>query len=128
MLRPVRQQRHVRPATCRVLEPKLTRKRVDSAGRAYAGSQLQLQLYVNRRRADVDHAITKALSLPSAPLIWVSPLENAAFKEFKDAAFLKELGLTELSAPLRSFWPKSGPRWDGLARVDASRTIVLVEA
>jgi hypothetical protein len=106
----------------------VTRKRVDDAGRAYAGSQLQLQIYVNRRQAELDHEITQALGLPPGPLTWVSPLESAGFKEYKDAAFLKKLGLERLIEPLGLFWPNSGPRWDGLARIEGSQTVVLVEA
>lgn len=111
-----------------VTNPMTSRKRVDEAGRAYAGSQLQLQLYVNRRQEELDGAITHALGLMPSSLIWVSPLENERFKEYSDAVFLKKLGLDELIPALREFWPPSGPRWDGLACVIHSRTVVLVEA
>lgn len=104
------------------------RKRVDPLGRAYAGSQLQLQLYVNRRQAELNHAITVALGFPPSPLTWLSPVENEAYKEYRDAAFLEKLGLEDLVTPLRAFWPRSGPRWDGLARMDSSSTVILIEA
>jgi hypothetical protein len=110
------------------LTAKPSKKRVDSLGRAYAGSQLQLQIYVNRRRAELDDAITQALGLPSSPLTWVSPIEDKGFKEYQDTMFLKKLGLEYLIPQLRAFWPKSGPRWDGLARADSSSTVILIEA
>jgi hypothetical protein len=106
------------------------RKRVDEAGRAYAGSQLQLQIYVNRRRQEIDRAIISALRLGQRQLEWVSPLEARGFKEYHDDEFLRQLGCEYLSGDLREFWPASGPRWDGLAMAPlvAARPVILVEA
>lgn len=103
-------------------------KRTDPQGRAFAGSQLQMQLYVNRHRDLLDSAI-KAASGVSGQLEWVSPIPEG-YREYKDGAFLRVLGLTHLSDELRRFWPTSGPRWDGLARVIASdpATVLLIEA
>lgn len=111
-------------------QPSRRAKRVDEAGRAIAGSQLQLQLYVHCRRAEIDSAIQNALHLDAAPLDWRSPLESSRYKEFRDAAFLRIMGLTHLEEQLRRFWPASGPRWDGLAygRVETRPAVVLIEA
>jgi hypothetical protein len=54
-------------------------ERVDEFGRAYAGSQLQIQTYVNRLQQQLDAAILEALpelAAGGASLQWVSPLER----------------------------------------------------
>jgi len=92
--------------------------RTDAFGRAYAGSQLQIQTYVNRRRAQLDDAIRQAFpELAHAAIQWVSPLEEERFTEYRDEAFLNALSLTELPGLLAQFWPQGGPQWDALARV-----------
>ena len=48
-----------------------------------------------------------------------------------DGAFLRALELERLVPSLAAFWPRSGPQWDGLARVETARAlsgVVLVEA
>jgi hypothetical protein len=109
--------------------------RTDAFGRAYAGSQLQIQTYVNRRRAELDDAIRQAFpELANATIQWVSPLEEERFAEYRDEAFLNALSLTELAGLLAQFWPQGGPQWDALGRVhwpeDRSRApgVLLVEA
>ena len=84
---------------------------------ALRGSQLQTQLYVNRRADELSRVVLEAL--PSLgerwPSIrWVTPLEPG-FAEPRDQAFLEALELGELSENLRQFWPKGGPVWDALA-------------
>lgn len=93
---------------------------MDSQGRAYAGSQLQIQIYVNRLREELNAAILDALPSLAAlkPTIqWTSPLEVDKFAEYQDLAFLKAVGLEHLDKALRDFWPRGGPVWDGLAIV-----------
>ena len=58
---------------------------------------------------------------------WLSPIKSDHFAEYYDDAFLQRLGIKELAIPLHCFWPRSGPRWDGLART-ASGKFLLVEA
>jgi hypothetical protein len=118
--------------------PVLTERsgRVDALGRAYAGSQLQLQIYVNRRSGELSRRVVEALpSLASLSprLHWVSPLESQKFSELQDREFLRAVGLGHLDGQLRRFWPRGGPVWDALAAVDiesdpACRGVVLVEA
>ncbi|MDB4869799.1 MAG: hypothetical protein JWL97_803 [Gemmatimonadales bacterium] len=92
-----------------------SRKRVDELGRAFAGSQLQVQLYVNRRRPELNQAISNAVKLERNVVIdWRSPIEPS-FSEYMDAPFLRALELSHLQQKLERFWPSSGPRWDGLA-------------
>ncbi len=58
--------------------------RVDDSGRAYAGSQLQIQIYVNKRAEELTQSVLDAFpSLASlTPMLrWVSPLESEKFVE-----------------------------------------------
>ncbi len=96
--------------------------RIDPQGRAYKGSQLQTQIYVNRRVAELRTALAHALpSLPAdARIKWVSPLEVQGFVEYHDGAFLRALGLEAHIPALGEFWPAGGPRWDALATVETN--------
>jgi hypothetical protein len=110
--------------------------RVDNFGMAYAGSQLQIQIYVNRRVKELSQKIIQGLpSLNSLSfrLDWVSPLEKEKFAEYQESAFLKAFGFENLTGALRSFWPRGGPVWDALASIEIRRDtnqrgILLVEA
>jgi len=112
-------------------------QRSSAEGRTYAGSQLQIQIYVNRRQEELSRAVQG--ELPSLAVLeprfrWVSPLESEGFVEYKDQAFLHAVDLDHLLRnDLDLFWPKMGPRWDALAVVEtdsASDThgVLLVEA
>lgn len=111
--------------------------RVDSLGRACAGSQLQVQIYVNRRPEELSQAILEGLpSLASLGLcpLWVSPLENQRFVECQDRRFLNALRVGHLSSQLSGFWPRRGPVWDALAAIVIPKSdqcvpgVLLVEA
>jgi hypothetical protein len=109
------------------------KRRVDQQGRAFAGSQLQIQIYVARRQAELSAAVAESLSEANlAPHIrWVAPLEQAKFKEPYDRDFLVVLGLARHAAELNEFWPNGGPHWDALAMLgeDAGHSgVLLVEA
>lgn len=60
-------------------------------------------------------------------LEWRSPLQSDEWAEYRDAAFLKKVGLERLTSSLAAFWPKRGPQWDGLA-VAADGSVFLFEA
>jgi len=107
----------------------LWRKRTDQHGRAYKKSQLQAQLYVNRRQCALTEAVLNAL--PSLAklrpsLLWTSPLEGEKFAEYHDGPFLKAIGRPKLKAALANFWPSGGPRWDALAGAVAAEPITAV--
>jgi hypothetical protein len=95
--------------------------RIDDNGAAFAGSQLQTQLYVNRRTDQLNQSIQAALpELVGASIEWVSPIQVTGYREYQDRAFLDQLGLSAHAEHLPSFWPRGGPVWDGLARVTAA--------
>lgn len=105
--------------------------RVDSTGLAYAGSQRQIQLYVNGRAEELSRTTAEALALApelASRIKWVSPLEARGYAELRDAEFLDALGLARHAEALARFWPARGPRWDALATLDGARGCVLVEA
>lgn len=104
-------------------------------GRASAGSRLQLQDLVNDRPAYLNSLIRTASPSFSDFSVrdprWVSPLAEDDYCEYRDGAFLAAVGLERLISDLKSFWPKGGPVWDGLARVrspSGEEGILLVEA
>jgi hypothetical protein len=103
--------------------------RVDDTGAAYAGSQLQTQLWINHRPADLSAAVAGAFEdLDGSKTEWVSPLRADAYREYQDAAFLRAVRLEHLGSSLKAFWPRGGPVWDGLGIVkadDASGVILL---
>jgi hypothetical protein len=103
--------------------------RVDSKGRAYAGSQRQIQAYVNQSPGDLSSKIAEAFShlqVCADEIEWVSPLERQGYEEYRDADFLRAVGLSRHSRQLASFWPRRGPCWDALARY--RNGCILVEA
>ena len=89
-----------------------------------------LQLAVNRRPKVINDALTESLKLERSDTIrWLSPLENddPPFKEYMDKEFLERLCINLEHTPLKDFWPRSGPRWDGLAKTNGDRSL-LIEA
>ena len=105
-----------------------TQSRQDESGRAYAGSQRQIQTLVNQHPQLLNQAISQAFQRPM-PLRWVSPLQQDKFQEYRDSQFLDALGLSAHRKALSHFWPNRGPQWDALACIDdGSEGIVLVEA
>lgn len=117
-----------------VRECERDRSRVDANGRASAGSQQQIQTYINDSAEAFSKAIAESLSgdLPSSARIqWVSPLIREEYAEYHDGDFLRVLGMQQHASELSAFWPKGGPCWDALARVsfsDGHCGCVLVEA
>ncbi len=101
------------------MKARMRQKRCDASGRAYAGSQRQLQFYVNEKPGLLELAIEGALG-QELRLYWVSPLKTLQYKEYKDVEFLHALSLSKYEGELRKFWPNGGPRWDALACVGAA--------
>jgi hypothetical protein len=104
------------------------KKRCDASGKAYAGSQRQIQFYVNEQPAILNRAIEEAFGHQFRPK-WVSPLKAERYREYKDLDFLEALGMGGQGEALKKFWPNGGPRWDALAVVESqSGGVLLVEA
>ena len=99
-----------------------------NANATLRGSQRWLQLAVNRCPDVIDDAISEAMGLGQYEAIeWLSPLEAEDFIEYRDRAFLDRLGLSPQHRQLADFWPAGGPVWDGLARTNSGRPL-LIEA
>jgi len=104
-------------------------------GWAYAGSQRQIQAYVNNSplTAVLDAALAAALpTIEGATIEWLSPLAAAGYVEYRDGAFWQAIGEPELAAQAAGWWPaRGGPCWDALALANqpgGATTLVLVEA
>ena len=93
------------------------------------GSQRLLQIAVNRRPEFLLQALRRSGAVGRREEIeWCSPLAREEFKEYRDRAALKLLGIpTPLKRPLKDFWPPRGPVWDALGTADRGRP-VLIEA
>ena len=76
--------------------------------------------------AVIDAATRETGIEPAGEIDWRSPLESDGFAEYWDSVFLDRLGIHLERRPLKEFWPRSGPHWDGLARCGDS--VFLVEA
>lgn len=103
--------------------------RTDSTGRARAGSQKQIQTYVNERAALLNAAIARSLlqhSVAEDEFRWVSPLAADSYAEYQDSEFLERVGFGQLAPILSNFWPRRGPCWDAMAQIRDG--CVLVEA
>lgn len=61
------------------------------------------------------------------PIEWRSPIEADDYAEYFDDEFIDRLCVSDLLVPLIDFWPRSGPRWDGLGRTKTGK-LILVEA
>jgi hypothetical protein len=91
-------------------------------------SEHWLRIAVNQRHVQFDHQVKSTFGWPSAEQIkWLSPIQEDAYAEYYDDAFLQRLGLSDLTVPLKRFWPAGGPRWDGLARTGSGK-VILIEA
>ena len=103
--------------------------RTDSTGRAHAGSQRQVQTYVNERANALNSAVAESLSkydFDEKEIHWVSPLAADTYSEYRDSEFLERAGLSRLTPELLEFWPQNGPCWDALARIKGG--CLLIEA
>ena len=118
----------------RTLNRRTVSLRVDATGRAFAGSQRQIQTYVNDLPEVLEKAIVASLGSSfstSARIRWVSPLKHEGYTEYRDGDFLRALGMQQSASELSAFWPNRGPCWDALGRVEKDGKFVgcvMVEA
>jgi hypothetical protein len=96
--------------------------------KAIRGSQKWLQFLDDTNRQALDGLLRTGLRLNANDRIeWLSPLEEDDYAEYQDEAFLERLSVRLEKRSLRSFWPRRGPVWDGLAKTNRG-DIILVEA
>ena len=98
--------------------------RTPVAGR---GSRKWLQMLVNRCPELLEEEILRKLTSSARRIEWRSPLRSDDYAEYYDEDFLDKLGVCLNRTPLESFWPRSGPRWDGLGATDSGQYL-MVEA
>ena len=92
------------------------------------GSLKWIQALVNQRPDLLDRLVRESCGLkPDEAIEWVSPLADDEYAEYRDASFLRRLGVELGHRPLREFWPRFGPQWDALGRTDQG-AVFLVEA
>jgi hypothetical protein len=91
------------------------------------GSLKFIQQLITRKPAHLAQHLATIGVIPSgAPVMWLSPLAEDQWAEYRDEAFLQRIGHPALAADLKSFWPARGPQWDGLAK--CGDVVLLVEA
>jgi hypothetical protein len=90
-------------------------------------SEHWLRLLINKRPDLIDSELNRVFRWGSDAVHWVSPLAADSYAEYYDESFLDVLGVTPAQVPLKDFWPRSGPRWDGLGKTLNGR-VILVEA
>ena len=97
-------------------------------GPAVKGSQKWIQKLVNEKPDLLISLIRTQLDLSETDtIIWLSPISEDGYAEYRDQAFLDLLGITLPKFPLSDFWPSRGPVWDGLGRSETGK-VFLVEA
>ena len=80
------------------------------------GSLKWIQYFVNEKREIFDEIILRELKIQEDQINWKSPLKGDEYSEYRDLSFLKLLDLEEFDEQLKTFWPRSGPQWDALAK------------
>ncbi len=91
------------------------------------GSKKWIQQVVNCYPDALYDHLTLHFHLEESKVKWLSPLRTCGYREYRDQKFIDLLGLRLNCYPLQRFWPKRGPHWDALAKIDDCQTL-LVEA
>ena len=92
------------------------------------GSLKWIRVAINEHRELFSSYISLASNIPEDDeIIWVSPLQDDDYAEYRDQDFLDILGIDLPNKRLRDFWPNLGPQWDALAKTKSGR-IILLEA
>jgi hypothetical protein len=93
------------------------------------GSQHWIQWIINNCPEKLNTLIQeKIVTLSGRKIEWVSPRQNDEFAEYRDAAFLKQINLQELTGKLQAFWPTKGPQWDAFGMTSDQKAYILLEA
>ena len=79
--------------------------------RGTKGSLKWIQKLINEKPDLLNSRIRSVFGIgKSEEIEWVSPRKNAEYAEYRDSAFLKQLGITLTKKPLKEFWPRWGPQ------------------
>ncbi|MBU4233498.1 MAG: hypothetical protein KKD99_09050 [Proteobacteria bacterium] len=90
------------------------------------GSQKWLQIAVNEHSDDFNRAVRRVCGLDeSEPIIWLSPLREDEYAEYRDDTWLRRLSIELPKGSLKDFWPPRGPQWDGFGRTRSGKVILL---
>lgn len=89
------------------------------------GSLKWIQRAVNDRWPSLNDPIVARTGSDS--ITWLSPLASDNFAEYRDGAFVRQIGQPQLEDALAAYWPARGPQWDALG-VTSSGGVLLVEA
>lgn len=99
---------------------------VDEYSIPLRGSALHIAYYVNCEPDTLNAAVLDRAGGES--IGWRSPLAADRFAEYKDRDFLTAVDRPDLAGELTTWWPSSGPRWDGLGVILGTGGVVLIEA
>ena len=92
------------------------------------GSLKWIQHVVNECPDVLSNPVIDAIGADKEQLVeWLSPKADDDYSEYRDQAFLDFLGIKLAKTSLNDFWPKRGPQWDALGRIE-HKTYFLVEA
>ena len=91
------------------------------------GSKKWIRQAVNCYPGVLYSHLAPKLNLKQSKVKWLSPLRRCDYREYKDQNFIDLLGLKLDGHPLGKFWPRGGPHWDALAKIDDLQPL-LVEA
>lgn len=91
------------------------------------GSLRDTQYLINKFSGLLFREISRAISIKSKEIKWVSPRQDDDFAEYRDEVFIRKLGIETLEYPLKDFWPQRGPQWDALGAGE-HKEVFLVEA
>ncbi len=84
-------------------------------GLAHRGSQMWLQRLINEYPQIINNEVCKIVpGIISDNINRLSPIREDDFSEYRDKAFIERLDISLKELPLKDFWPKGGPVWDGL--------------
>lgn len=88
-------------------------------------SEHWLRTLINQQLELIDSELNEIFQWNGDSIQWISPIADDSYAEYYDETFLKVLGIKPEQVKLGKFWPKGGPRWDGLANTSGGRVILL---
>ncbi|MBW2004942.1 MAG: hypothetical protein JRI72_10105 [Deltaproteobacteria bacterium] len=92
------------------------------------GSLKWIQHVVNDCPDVLSNTVIDAIGVDKEqPVEWLSPKADDDYSEYRDQDFLDLLGIKLSKTSLNDFWPKRGPQWDALGRIE-DKAYFLVEA